>query len=138
VHAAAHSLYEQSAWHWAELTRAKLETHLAEGQVWGIDLEDKLAAIAIVLPDRRPDRLLAAYVDGTSDGIAALLLGLRILADQRGCELLRVRPPDSQLLVQALELVGANPAWDESIWLFERGLATYQDGSEEDYGRIPV
>ena len=138
VHAAAHGLYEQSAWHWAELTRAKLETHLAEGQVWGIDLEDKLAAIAIVLPDRRPDRLLAAYVDGTSDGIAALLFGLRILADQSGCELLRVRPPDSQLLVQALEMVGANLAWDESIWLFERGLATYQDGSEEDYGRIPV
>jgi hypothetical protein len=98
-----------------------------------VDLEDNLAGIAIVLPDRRPERLLAAYVNGTSDGVTALLWGLRVLIGHRGCETLRIRPPDSQALLQALEVIGARLAWDESILIFERGLAGNRMGSEEDY-----
>ena len=138
VRDAANGLYEESAWHWAALTRAKLEAHLADGHVWGVDLENKLAGLAIVLPDRRPDRLLAAYVDGTSEGMTALLWGLRILTEQRGCDLLRVRPPDCHVLVQALETVGAKPAWDESIWIFERDLVGSLGEGEEDHGKIPA
>jgi predicted PurR-regulated permease PerM/GNAT superfamily N-acetyltransferase len=115
-------LYETIPWHWVLLTRERLAAHLAAGEVWAVDLAGQLAAVAVVLEDRRPGRLLAAYLDGQPEGLTALAWGLRVLAHQRGFPELRFRPPSHGPLIEALAAAGVDTAWEHEMWLFERPL----------------
>ena len=131
-------LYEMVPWHWVSLTRERLAGHLAAGEVWAADLAGQLAAVAVVLEDRRPGRLLAAYVDGQPEGLTALAWGLRVLAYQREFPELRFRPPPYGPLIEALTAAGVDTAWEHEMWLFERPLnpeqhlAEYQTAGEEE------
>lgn len=128
---AAGGLYEVS-WHWMRLTRERLAAHLERGQVWGVWLEGRLAAAAIVL-DEHAERLSVGYVDGEPDGITALAWGLRVLAAQRGHAELRVRAVAYPPLLEALEAAGLTRASDHALWVFERPLKGESDGGGEEH-----
>jgi len=128
--AASSGLYQMVPWHWARLTRERLAAHLDAGEVWGADIEGRLEAVAIVLPGRRSERLVGAYLDGTPEGLTALIWGLRVLACQRGCETVRIRPPIYPPLIEALDAAGATSAWEHRVWIFERPLK----GEKDDAG----
>lgn len=118
---AAGGLYE-IRWHWMTLTRERLAAHLEAGEVWGVEIEGKLAAVAIVPAEPRGEKLAVGYVDGLPEGITALTWGLRVMAAQRGFEALRLRPPAHQPLLEALEAAGAARPHRHALWIFERGL----------------
>ncbi|MGD1995612.1 MAG: AI-2E family transporter [Anaerolineae bacterium] len=129
---AASGLYEV-AWHWLNLTRERLANHLAVGDVWGIDLEERLAAVAILSHHPDKDRLSVGYLDGEPEGITALAWGLRVLTNQLGCDRLRVRPPLYPPLVEALEAAGVTRSRAYAVWVFERWLkGEVDDGGEND------
>ncbi|HEC34458.1 MAG TPA: AI-2E family transporter [Chloroflexi bacterium] len=127
---AAGGLYEEVAWHWVTLTRERLAAHLSAGEVWGVDIGERLAAVAVVLQDRRTERLLGGYLDGEPDGLIVLVWGLRVLACQRGREVLRLRPPTCPLLQRSIEQAGGTRIWEHGLWIFERPLGSGEGSND--------
>ncbi|MBN1953468.1 MAG: AI-2E family transporter [Anaerolineae bacterium] len=122
-HAVA-GLYEVN-WHWMSLTAERMAAHLRAGEAWGVELEGKLAAIAIVPHDEReePRRLTVSYIDGTMEGITALAWCLRVLAKQLEREELRIRPVAHPPLLAALHAADVVSSRDHALLVFERSLA---------------
>lgn len=118
---AAAGLYELD-WHWMELTRARLAAHLAAGEVWGIDWEESLAALAILPVDPERENLSVAYLDGMPEGIATLVWTLRSYAHQQDFPTLRLRPPGHPPLIDAIEAAGISSTGEDMLWIFERAL----------------
>lgn len=125
---AAGGLYEVS-WRWLTLTRERLAAHLAAGEVWGVDLEGRLAALAIVpQPPPGAEWLWADYLEGEQAGLTVLALGLRVLAGQRGYQGVRARPVADPPLLKALETAGLSRYSEHAVWVFERILKGETDG----------
>lgn len=120
----AGGLYEVS-WQWMRLTPERLAAHLAKKEVWGIKLDDRLAAVAIVprLDREEQQRLVVGYIGGEPAAVTALARGLRILAGQQGLQGVRIKPPDDPALLQALEAAGVQREDEFSLWIFERPLS---------------
>lgn len=120
----AGGLYEVS-WQWMRLTPERLAAHLANKEVWGSKVDDRLAAVAIVprLDREEQQRLVVGYIGGEPAAVTALAWGLRILAGQQGLQGVRIKPPDDPALLQALEAAGVQREDDFSLWIFERPLA---------------
>jgi hypothetical protein len=113
-----------------DLTRERLAAHLAAGEVWGVDLEGRLAALAILPPNARAERLSVGYVDGEPEGVTALAWGLRVLAARRCFEKVRIRPPTYPPLLAALEAAGFARVREHCFWIFERPLGTAVNDGE--------
>jgi predicted PurR-regulated permease PerM len=130
---AASGLYEVS-WQWLRLTRERFVAHLRAGEVWASDVNDRMAAVAIVPQWEReePSRLTVGYLSGEAEGIIALAWGLRVLAGQEGREGVRIRPPDYAPLLESLEAAGVRSDWEHDLWVFERSV--YAETEDEQDG----
>jgi hypothetical protein len=107
-------------WQWRRLTKDRLAAHIAAGQVWGIDLDGKLAALAIVPAGPGEEHLCVGYLDGTPEGLRALAWGLRLLAYQQGYPGVRVFSVDRPALLEALRAAGIVPHREHSLYIFEK------------------
>lgn len=112
-------LYEVG-WQWLTLTRNRLMAHLAAGEVWGVDLNGHLTAIAILPNSPWSEHLVAGYLDGTPEGVQVLAWGLRVLAHQRGYPGVKIRPVTEPSLLYALRSAGFIPDPDHTLWIFEK------------------
>ncbi len=121
IRQASGGLYEMD-WRWQELTKERLAAHIAAGQVWGIDLDGHLAALAIVLTDPEEERLAVGYMDGTPEGLRALAWGLRLLAYQQGYPRIRIFSIADPVLLEALRSAGLAPDREHSLYIFEKQL----------------
>jgi GNAT superfamily N-acetyltransferase len=115
---AGSGLYE-TFWSWENLTRERLAHHASEGDIWGVDEDDRLAALAVICQTDKEDAIDLGYVDGHEDAMEALLLAVRGLAARRGCDRVRIRPVDEQQLMNAVEQAGYQSSWDRDLWIFE-------------------
>jgi GNAT superfamily N-acetyltransferase len=121
IREAAAGLYELD-WRWMKLTRDRLAAHLAAGEVWGIDWQEQLAALAILPVDPERENLSVAYLDGNLEAITTLVWILRSHADRQGLPMLRVRPPSYPPLEDAIEAAGISTSLEVRLWIFERPL----------------
>ncbi len=126
-HRAAHGLYGVR-WRWLKLTKERLATHLAASEVWGVDVNGELAALAILPTNPRADRMAVGYLDGTLDGVRIVAWGLRLLAYQRGYSEVRLRPPGEPRLLQALREAGFSPQGEPTLYIFEKLLKGENNG----------
>jgi predicted N-acetyltransferase YhbS len=115
---AAGGLYE-TFWSWENLTRERLAHHFSRGEGWGIDLDDCLASVALICQTDKEDAVDIGYVDGREDAMETLLLALRGLTTQRGCDKVRFRAVDEPKLITVVERAGYQPSWDRDLWIFE-------------------
>lgn len=129
VRRAASGLYEVR-WRWLKLTKERLAAHVAAGEVWGVDVNGSLAALAILPTNPRAERLNVGYLDGTPDGLKALVWGLRLLAHQRGLTGVRVCPPADPSLLEALRSAGFSPDWEHTLYIFEKPMKGANDGRD--------
>jgi ribosomal protein S18 acetylase RimI-like enzyme len=118
---AAGGMYE-GQWKWKDLTRERLARHLADGDGWGVDINDELAAVALVDGAREDDALLVSYVDGMDEALAIILRALCRLAAQEGYQATQIKPVEEPALIRAVEDAGYERNWDRDIWIFERAL----------------
>jgi hypothetical protein len=119
---AAGGLYE-TFWAWETFTRGRLAQHLSGGQVWASDARNFLAALALICETDKEDAVDIGYVDGREDWMETLLLSLRQLAAQRGCDKVRFRAVDEPELISAVEQAGYQSSWDRDLWIFELSAA---------------
>jgi len=119
IRQASGGLYEVW-WQWRRLTKDRLAAHIAAGEVWGVDLDGKLAALAIVPAGPGEEYLSVGYLDGTPEGLRALAWGLRLLAYQRGYPGVWVLSVDSPALLEALRSAGIVPHREHSLYIFEK------------------
>ena len=119
IRQASGGLYEVW-WQWRRLTKDRLAAHIAAGQVWGIDLDGKLAALAIVPAGPGEEHLSVGYLDGTPEGLRALAWGLRLLAYQQGYPGVRVFSVDRPAFLEALRAAGIVPHREHSLYIFEK------------------
>ncbi len=127
---AANSLYE-TFWSWQTLTREKLADQLLRGGGWGIDEDDTLAALALLCDTDKKDALDVSYVDGSREALALLLMGLRELAAQRGCDKVRFRAAEEPELMNAIEEAGYWESWDRELRVYETFAAGGRRQSDE-------
>jgi len=133
VQQASGGLYE-TYWRWQQLTKDRLAAHIAAGQVWGIDLEGRLAALAVVLSDPGEERLPVGYMDGTPEGLRALAWGLRLLAYQQGYQRVRIFSVADPALLEALRSAGLAPDREHSLYIFEKQMKGDQNGRDRSSG----
>ncbi len=126
-------LYETD-WRWQQLTKDRLAAHIAAGQVWGIDLDGRLAALAVVLLDPEEARLAVGYVDGTPEGLRALAWGLRLLTYQQGYPRVRIFSVADPVLLEALRSAGLTPDREYSLYIFEKQMKGDNDGRDRSSG----
>jgi predicted PurR-regulated permease PerM/GNAT superfamily N-acetyltransferase len=127
IYRAAGGLYEVH-WRWMDLTRERLATHLAAGEVWGLHLDGRLAAVTVAPARPGANRLTLGYLDGEPEGLTALAVGARVLAGQQGhADGVRVRPLAFPPLLEALEAAGVTRDWEHSLYIFERSLTGGND-----------
>lgn len=119
IRQASGGLYEVW-WQWRRLTKDRLAAHIAAGEVWGVDLDGKLAALAIVPAGPGEEYLSVGYLDGTPEGLRALAWGLRLLAYQRSYPGVWVLSVDSPALLEALRSAGIVPHREHSLYIFEK------------------
>lgn len=117
-HQVASGLYE-TFWAWELLTPERLAHHLSEGDVWGLDEDGDLAAVALICRTDKEDAVDLGYVDGRTDALEGILLGLRGLAARREAEEMRFRAVVEPELIHAVEEAGYEPGWDRDLWVFE-------------------
>lgn len=115
---AARGLYE-TFWSWENLTRDRLAHHLSAGDVWGIDGDDPVAALALLCRTDKEDAIDLGYLDGRGDETEPLLLALRGLAARQECDSVRFRAVDEPELIRAAEGAGYERSWDRNLWIFE-------------------
>ncbi len=126
---AAQGLYE-ACWVWKNLTRERLERHIAAGDVWGLDHLDELTALAFFEREEVPEeigeetRLHVGYVDGTGAALVALLQGLRGLAARWDCARVRIKAIEEPALTMAVEAAGYENYRANDLWIFELALST--------------
>jgi GNAT superfamily N-acetyltransferase len=118
-HRAASGLYEVS-WRWKNLTRERLAHHLAAGDMSGLEVDGRLAALALSWQDE--DVLHVGYVDGAEEPLVPMLRGLRGLAAQRGFAEVAFKPVEEPALVAAVEAANYERSWDRDLWIFELAL----------------
>jgi predicted PurR-regulated permease PerM/GNAT superfamily N-acetyltransferase len=133
IRRASGGLYE-TGWRWQQLTKDRLAAHIAAGQVWGVDLDGRLAALAVVLADPGEERLPVGYVDGTPEGLKALAWGLRLLAYQQGYPKVRVFSVADPALLEALRSAGLTPDREFSLYIFEKPMKGDQNGRNRSSG----
>lgn len=126
-------LYEMD-WRWQELTKGRLAAHIAAGQVWGIDLDGHLAALAVARADPEEECLAVGYIDGTPEGLRALAWGLRLLAYQQGYPKVRVFSVADPALLEALRSAGLTPDREHSLYIFEKLMKGDQNGRDRSSG----
>ncbi len=134
IRRASGGLYEVD-WRWQGLTKERLAAHIAAGQVWGVDLDGRPAALAVVLPDPEEARLSVGYVDGTPEGLKALAWGLRLLAYQQGYPKVRIFSVADPALLEALRSAGLAPDRDHSLYIFEKQMKGDENGRDRSSGR---
>ncbi len=127
---AAHALYE-TFWSWQTLTREKLADHLLRSGGWGIYEDDTLAALALLCDTDKKDALDVSYVDGSREALEAVLVGLRELAAQRGCDKVRFRAAEEPELMNAVEEAGYWESWDRELRVYETVAAGGRRQSDE-------
>ncbi len=130
---ASGGLYE-AYWRWQQLTKDRLAAHIAAGQVWGIDLDGRLAALAAVFADPEEERLAVGYMDGTPEGLRALVWGLRLLAYQQGFPRVRVFSVADPALLEALRSAGLVPDREYSLYIFEKQMKGDKNGRDRSSG----
>jgi GNAT superfamily N-acetyltransferase len=116
---ASSGLYED-LWTWKSLTRERLADHLAAGDVWGVDLDGELSALALICGTGE-GKVSVGHVDGKEEALPAILQGLRELATQLGCVEVRFKPVDEPTLIAAVEAAGYERQ-DKELWIFELHL----------------
>lgn len=121
VRQASGSLYEV-CWQWIALTRARLAGHLSAGEVWGAEIEGRLAAVAILPECSWAEHLAVGYLDGTPEGLQILAWGLRALAHQRGYLGVRIRVVTGPALLDSLRMAGFVPDREHTLWIFEKTI----------------
>ncbi|MCS7178056.1 MAG: AI-2E family transporter [Anaerolineae bacterium] len=130
---ASRGLYEQ-AWRWQQLTRSRLAAHIAAGEVWGIDLNQRLAALAIVFADPDEETLSVGYLDGIPEGLKAMAWGLRLLAFQQGYSKVRVFAVADPVLLEALRSAGLASHQEYSLYIFEKPMKGDPNGRNRSSG----
>jgi len=115
---AASGLYE-TFWSWQELTRERLAYHVSRGEVWSIDLDAHVASLALICQTDKEDAIDIGYADGREGTMETLLVALRGLAAQRGCDKVRLRAVDEPKLITAVERAGYQSSWDRDLWIFQ-------------------
>ncbi len=133
IRRASGGLYETD-WQWQQLTKDRLAARIAAGQVWGVDLDGRLAALAVVLSDPDEERLTVGYMDGTPEGLKALAWGLRLLAYQQGYPKVRVFSVADPALLEALRSAGLTPDREFSLYIFEKLMKGDQNGRDRSSG----
>ncbi len=99
-----------------------------------MDLDGRLAALAVVLSDPDEERLSVGYIDGTPEGLKALAWGLRLLAYQQGYPKVRVFSVADPALLEALRSAGLTPDREHSLYIFEKQMKGDQNGRDRSSG----
>ncbi|MCP4537030.1 MAG: AI-2E family transporter [Chloroflexi bacterium] len=116
---ASGGLYEDH-WTWKNLTRERLADHLTSGDVWGLYVDEKLSALALVcwVGD---GAVSIGHVDGGEGTLPTILKGLRGLATQLDCVEVRLKPVNEPTLIAAVETAGYERQ-DKELEIFELQL----------------
>lgn len=109
----------ETFWSWESFTRERLAQHLSRGQVWANDAQDRLKALALICETDKEDAVDIGYVDGHRNAMGTLLLSLRRLAAQRGCDKVRFRAVDEPELISVVERASYQSGWNRDLWIFE-------------------
>lgn len=109
----------ETFWSWEAFTHERLAQYLAKGQIWASDIQDRLKGLALICETDKEDAIDVGYVDGCEDAMETVLLSLRRLAAQRGCDRVRFRAVDETHLISAIERAGYQSGWDRDLWIFE-------------------
>lgn len=109
----------EAFWSWETFTRERLAQHLSGGRVWANDTQDRLAALALICETDKDDAVDIGYVDGNRDAMGTLLLSLRRLAAQQGCDKVRFRAVDEPELISVVEQASYQSGWNRDLWIFE-------------------
>ncbi|MEE8392485.1 MAG: AI-2E family transporter, partial [Anaerolineae bacterium] len=127
---ASGGLYED-LWIWKNLTRERLARHLADGDIWGVDVQGELCGLAVIYRTEQ-ETLNVGLVDGKDEALVAVLRGLRGLAAQLGRAELHIKPVDDPALIAAVEATGYERHRDKSLWIFELQLGETAKNNNDD------
>ncbi len=123
---------EIADWAARAVTEPVLRAHLAAGEVWLLQGQGTIQALAIATGtagaaegEDDESTLEVQYLDGASEGIGRLALSLRRVAAERGLAQVELWLPDLLILADAMAGAGyARPEGDEVVYLYARELRT--------------
>jgi GNAT superfamily N-acetyltransferase len=124
VMAHTHGLYSVH-WAWQELSPARIDQFLKEGQFAArLAADGQLAAIATLHPDPEYKELWLSFAGGEAAAVTELATTVRAYAARLGAEKVQVMVPDLGWLRDALAEAGYGSGDRESeLWIFERWLS---------------
>lgn len=112
-------------WAWQELSPARVDQFLEEGQFAArLAPDGRLAALAVIRSDPEQKYLWLGFADGEATAVTELATAVRAYAARLGAEKVQVMVPDLVWLRDAFAAAGYGPGdWDGELWIFERWLA---------------
>ena len=121
VFSAMGGLYS-TGWRFHNLNLEQLQARLQKSQVRTVGEQENIGALAIIEPGYPGEGLVATYIDGQSNALKTLALGLRSEAARYEPSQISARLPEIAKIQRAFRSAGFNLQTEHSFWIYQRFL----------------
>ena len=111
-----------SGWRFRSLNETALTEAVAQGLLRVVKRSGAVAGVAVLVPSRDETEFNIGFVDGETEALPGLALGLSSEAAALGAARVTAWVPDIPRLKTALVAAGFQPTPEDSLWLFQRAL----------------